>query len=178
MYIIQFPYGVICYCDDNNEWYYIIRKHRSRILLIDAWRAHRDLTRTHFFRWTVKCRTTSAVYPLVPTCCCSRARNSLINRKTTSRYNTIEFDGMPRFEMYQTITYFLTVFVVIVVVNGQTFGRCPKKDTMKTFDPKEVSWILPNNIGLIFNLIFPFIRPLPKFGVGDRDAMERSTFSF
>lgn len=131
-----------------------------------------------FFRWTVKCRVTSAVCPLVPTCCCSHTRNSLISRKPTSRYTTIGFDGMPRFEMYRTITYFLTVFVVIFVVNGQTLGRCPKKDTMKTFDPKEVSWILSNNIGFIFNLIFPFIQPLLEFGVDDRDAMKRSTFSF
>lgn len=31
----------------------------------------------------------------------------------------------------------------VVVVDGQSFGKCPKMETMKNFDPKQVSAIMP-----------------------------------
>lgn len=37
----------------------------------------------------------------------------------------------------------MSIFVILllslsVFVSGQSLGKCPKKETMKTFDPKEV----------------------------------------
>lgn len=41
--------------------------------------------------------------------------------------------------MYRALM-FSAVFV-FVLVDGQSLGKCPKKETMKTFDPKEASKI-------------------------------------
>jgi len=44
--------------------------------------------------------------------------------------------GTCRNKMLVIVTLLLLAFGVFV--GGQSLGKCPKKETMKTFDPKEV----------------------------------------